>query len=317
MGGTSSKANHSLAPTPAQEDLPQFAGILPPDLEAHFQITSVACDENGNQIVASTCQTLQAYHGRSRRTGDKVFIKHYEHRQTRKVLTELQCADRLQLLNRVPLVSAIAWSCSQDGQPAAVLTRRSGKPSVYAVFPFVEGGSLWAEINSRLVAQPQHYYPLFEETEVRAILHPLAVAVAALHEQKIAHRDVTCSNIMVRLDTVSGEWCTHLVDFGICRVLDAKSEALRLEYQEADVYAIARVILVMLYGQHGESAAAYSMPVNWQLMYKPNESLVSLLEGCLSEHGWQCHQLLSCKFLNEPELTSNTDALQLLLGNGS
>ena len=148
------------------------------------------------------CQTLQAYHGRSRRTGGKVFIKHYEHRQTRKVLTELQCADRLQLLNRVPLVSAIAWSCSQDGQPAAVLTRRSGKPSVYAVFPFVEGGSLWAEINSRLVAQPQRY-PLFDETEVRAILPPLFVAVAALCEKKIAQRDVTYSNIMIRLDTMS------------------------------------------------------------------------------------------------------------------
>ena len=243
------------------------------------------------------CQTLQAYHGRSRRTGQKVFIKHYEHRQTRKVLTELQCADRLQLLNRLPLVSAIAWSCSQDGQPAAVPTRRSAKPSVYAVFQFVEGGSLWAEINLRLDAQPQHY-PLFDEAEVRAILQPLAVAVAALHEQKIAHRDVTCSNIMIRLDTVSGEWCTHLVDFGICRVLDAKSEASRLEYQEADVYAIARVILVMLYGRHGEGAAAYSMPLDWQLMYKPNESLISLLQGCLSEQGWHCHQLLSCKFLN-------------------
>lgn len=51
-------------------------------------------------------------------------------------------------------------------------------------------------------------------------------------------------SIRHNVDTVSGEWCTHLVDFGICRVSDAKSEASRLEYQEADVYAIASGLCV-------------------------------------------------------------------------
>ena len=73
-------------------------------------------------------------------------------------------------------------------------------------------GDLMSQIRHRAGHEPVLH---FREKQLQEMLVQLASALAFLHQNDIAHRDVKSNNIFVRADG-----CLKLADFGLATILD-------------------------------------------------------------------------------------------------
>ena len=94
-------------------------------------------------------------------------------------------------------------------------TSPTGHWTPYIVLEWVDGASLGEIIQDR-IDRKQGGFPLKEAIK---LLEPAARALAAAHEQGVAHRDVKPSNLL--LAEVGGRSTLKVVDFGIAKALAA------------------------------------------------------------------------------------------------
>jgi len=100
-----------------------------------------------------------------------------------------------------------------------------GRVVPYLVMEWLDGAGLDTELQAR----KNKNVPPFTLTEALALLHPVAEALGAAHEQGIAHRDVKPGNVFLSL-TSRGTVAARLLDFGLAKAMaNSTSITQRLE----------------------------------------------------------------------------------------
>lgn len=97
-------------------------------------------------------------------------------------------------------------------------TMADGRVVPYLVMEWLEGAGLDAELQAR----KDKNAPPLTLTEALALLHPVAEALGAAHEQGIAHRDVKPGNVFLSISS-NGSVTARLLDFGLAKAMASSS----------------------------------------------------------------------------------------------
>jgi serine/threonine protein kinase len=192
-------------------------GLLPPELEAKYQILRIVSYSDNEPVRKFSGQTFEAYQAYDKTNPDShVFIKHCDPMYTQQMMRELQAA----IESRVPDHHHIGgrpidWSHEIDDtgrpigvSPAAVALpmtpeenlpphwwksdiKNFSAPAVFVVQKFINGGELTDWINARATPNSSINYVLdtsITEAEVLHLVAPVIDAIHAMHRRGIAHR---------------------------------------------------------------------------------------------------------------------------------